>query len=99
VILYTCPGGKAAASWHPCGRAAKALDENGHHYKWRKVGGARMFFWSWHRRARDRAEIVALSGQRLVPILVLEDGSVIAGSGRIMRWAREHTPVTSASGS
>jgi glutathione S-transferase len=92
VILYTCPGGKAAPSWHPCGRAAKALDQAGHRYECKKVGGARLFFWTWPRRARDRAEIVAISGQRLVPILVLDSGSVIAGSGRIMRWARENAP-------
>ncbi|HET8950030.1 MAG TPA: hypothetical protein VFN44_05955, partial [Solirubrobacteraceae bacterium] len=44
--------------------------------------------WTWPSRARDRAEIERLSGQRSVPILVLDDESVIAGSGKIAAWAR-----------
>ena len=31
-----------------------------------------------------------LSGTDEVPILVLDDGKVISGSGSIARWAREH---------
>jgi len=41
-------------------------------------------------RAQDRAEIERLSGQRWVPILVLDDGEVITGSGSIVTWAQEH---------
>jgi glutathione S-transferase len=42
-----------------------------------------------------------LSGTNDVPILVLDDGEVVSGSGRIVRvrWAREHpasAPVESA---
>jgi glutathione S-transferase len=40
----------------------------------------------------DRAQIVANSGQRLVPILVLDGGEVIAGSARIIRWAHRNAP-------
>lgn len=47
-------------------------------------------FWTWPTRARDRAEVKRLSGQQAVPILVLDDGEVIAGSGKIASWAREH---------
>jgi len=94
VILYTCPGGKAAPSWHPCGRAAKALDDAGHDYQRRRVGGGRLMFWTWASRARDRAEVKRLSGRRTVPILVLDDGKVVAGSGAIVRWAQTHAPDT-----
>jgi glutathione S-transferase len=31
-----------------------------------------------------------LSGQRAVPILVLDDGEVISGSGEIARWAQSN---------
>ncbi len=92
VILYTCPGGKAAPSWHPCGVAAKALDETGHEYEQRRVKGGRLMFWTWASRARDRAEIKRLSGRRTVPILVLDDGEVVSGSRAIVRWARANTP-------
>lgn len=41
-------------------------------------------------RARDRAEVERLSGQRAVPILVLDGGEVVVGSGAIVRWTQEH---------
>ena len=38
-----------------------------------------------------------LSGTNEVPILVLDDGEVISGSGTIARWAREHPAAKAAS--
>jgi glutathione S-transferase len=101
VVLYTCTDGKMLGGLpgpvaHPCGRAAKALDDAGHTYEWRKVKGGRLKLWTLPARARDRAEIEKLSGQRAAPILVLDDGDVISGSGAIVTWAREHRPGTPA---
>ena len=92
MILYTCTDGKAfgalpAPIAHPCGRAAKALDDAGHHYDLKQVKGGTLKFWTWPSRAHDRAEIERLSGQRAVPILVLDDGEVLTGTGTIVRWA------------
>jgi glutathione S-transferase len=96
LLLYVCPFEKSFGALpspiaHPCGRAAKALDDAGVAYELRTVEGAKRLFWTLPRRARDRAEIEKLSGQRDVPILVLDDGEVIAGSGDIVAWAREHS--------
>jgi hypothetical protein len=93
VVLYTCEVGKSGGGLpapiaHPCGRAAKALDDAGHQYEHRMVKGGSLKFWTWPSRAADRAEIERLSGQRGVPILVLDDGTVISGSGKIVDWAR-----------
>ena len=93
MILYTCELGKSFGSApgpiaHPCGRAANALDEAGHSYEIRTVKGGSLKFWTWPSRGKDRAEIERLSGQRAVPILVLDDGDVISGSSRIVDWAR-----------
>ncbi len=101
MVLYTCTDGKAFGSLpgpvaHPCGKAAVALDEAGHAYELRRVKGGTLKLWTWPSRARDRAEIERLSGQRSVPILVLDGGEVITGSGRIVRWARENAPAASA---
>jgi len=96
VVLYTCPDAKVFPIAHPCGRAAKALDDGGHAYELRKVKGGTLKIWTLPARARDRAEIERLSGQRAVPILVLDDGSVVSGSGSIVRWARENASVTGA---
>jgi glutathione S-transferase len=97
MILYTCADGKSFGGLpgplaHPCGKAAKALDDAGHGYESKQVKGGTLKLWTWPTRARDRAEIEKLSGQRAVPILVLDSGDVVTGSGAIARWAREHPP-------
>ena len=92
MVLYTCADGKSVPFAHPCGKAAKALDDAGHEYEMKKVKGGTLKLWTWPSRGRDRAEIERLSGQRAVPILVLDDGEVITGSGTIASWAREHAP-------
>jgi glutathione S-transferase len=93
MVLYTCTDGKAlGAIGHPCAKAAKALDEAGHGYEMKQVKGGTLKFWTLPNRKRDRAEIERLCGQRSVPILVLDGGEVLTGSGNIVSWAREHTP-------
>ena len=94
MLLFTCDlgtslGGLGPLS-HPCGRAAKALDGAGHTYDRKAVRGGSLKLWTLPARARDRAEVERLSGQRSVPILVLDDGEVVTGSQEIARWAREH---------
>jgi glutathione S-transferase len=91
VVLFTC-GQKTRGPgfMHPCAKAGKALDAAGYRYELRTVGGYRGAIWTWAGRDDDRAEVRELSGQNSVPILVLDDGDVIAGSGRIVAWAEEH---------
>lgn len=88
--LYTCgqrDSGPAAV--HPCAKAAGALRDAGHEFEIETVGGYKLLFWT--RRGPDvRAKIRELSGQEDVPVLVLDDGEVITGSGTIARWAKEH---------
>jgi hypothetical protein len=95
MVLYVCAngtsfGGLPGPIAHPCGRAAKALDDAGHSYDIEQVGGGSLMPWTWPSRGRDRAEVERLSGQRSVPMLVLDDGEVLTISGAIARWAREH---------
>jgi hypothetical protein len=96
MILYTCPAGTHGANApllkHPCGVAAQALDSSGHSYRVRMVGGFKNIPFS--RRGR-RGEIIELTGQEDVPVLVLDDGSTIKGSAEIVAWARSH-PVPAA---
>jgi glutaredoxin len=97
MVLYTCTDGKKyAALGHPCARAAKALDDAGHLYEMRQVKGGTLKFWTLPKRAQDRAEIERLSGQRSVPILVLDDASVVTGSGSVVAWAQANAPAASA---
>jgi glutathione S-transferase len=88
MVLYTCPAGTHGAELplikHPCGIAAKALDDAGHSYTTKTVGGFKKVPFS---RIGKREEIVELTGQEDVPVLVLQDGTVVAGSGAIVAWA------------
>jgi glutathione S-transferase len=87
--LFTCParthGARAPLVAHPCARAARALDDAGHAYELVVVGGFKRVPFS--RRGR-REEIRRLSGQDDVPLLVLGDGTVVAGADAIVAWAR-----------
>jgi glutathione S-transferase len=101
MVLYVCASGTAGGGLpgplaHPCGKAAKALDEAGHSYELKQVKGGTLKLWTLPSRARDRAEIEKLSGQRAVPILLLDDRQVLTGSGAIVDWAREHAPTSAA---
>lgn len=91
MVLYTCEQKKNTPRFHPCGKAAKALDEAGHEYEIKTVGGYRMLPWTWPKRSRDRAGIKELSGQENVPVLALDDGEVICGSGTIADWAKANS--------
>lgn len=87
MVLYTCGQKKSGASLgHPCGRAARALDKAGVNYDLKTVAGYRLL--PWTRSGDQREQIRRLSGQDNVPVLVLDDGSTIAGSGDIMSWAK-----------
>ncbi|CAN0512178.1 unnamed protein product [Phaeothamnion confervicola] len=87
--LYVCGQGTKLASVHPCGKAARALDEAGVTYELATAEGYRRVPWM---RAK-RAAIRELSGQIGVPVLVTDEGVVINGSAQIIEWARERTAV------
>ena len=72
---------------HPCGVAAKALDDAGHRYEMKVVGGFKNIPLS--RRGR-RDEILEMTGSEDVPVLLLDDGTHIQGSGEIVTWAQSH---------
>jgi glutathione S-transferase len=74
--LYRCP--TPTDRLCPCGRVARELRKAGVEFDTTRVP----------LRRRDRPEVQALSGQRAVPVLVL-DGEVICDSRRIvehLRW-------------
>lgn len=89
MVLYTCPARTHAATTpvikHPCGVAAKALDDAGQQYEVRVVGGFKNVPFS---RRGKRQEIIELTGQEDVPVLVTDDGSVVTGTASIVAWAR-----------
>jgi glutathione S-transferase len=90
MILYTCGQKYRGGASHFCARALTALDKAGYEYEHRVVKGYRLVPWHRLTRNKDRAEIKALSGTNEVPVLVLDNGEVVSGSGRIAHWAKEH---------
>jgi glutathione S-transferase len=100
MVLYTCParthGANAPIVKHPCGVAAQALEESGHAYTVKVVGGFKSIPFS---RRGKRDEIRALTGQEDVPVLVLEDGTTVVGMGAIVEWAASHEGSQGASAS
>lgn len=95
--LYTCParthGADAPLIKHPCGVAAKALDEAGHAYDVKVVGGFKNVPFS---RRGKRGEIRELTGQEDVPVLVLDDGSTVVGTREIVAWAAANPAAATA---
>ena len=73
---------------HPCGVAAEALERSGHEFTLKTVGGFKMLPLS---RRGKRDEIIALTGQPDVPVLVLDDDSTVQGTSAIVEWAASHS--------
>ena len=91
MILYTCGTKTMGPGFaHPCAKAGHALDAAGYDYEIKTVKGYRLAVWSWGSRKKDRKVVRELSGTDEVPILVLDDGEVVSGSGSIAKWAKEH---------
>ena len=94
--LYVCwgtfpvPWPRRSASWrpgaHPCKRASDALRRAGHSPEVVRAYG----FAGLPDVTRGRKEVKRLTGESFVPVLVLDDGEVVAGSDRIVAWAGEH---------
>ena len=74
------------AERHPCGVAHEALENAGY-----EPEIVRCFGWealpALFNQTRGRRKVKQLTGQTTVPVLVTDDGEVVAGSGEIAAWA------------
>jgi len=92
--LYVCwglfrsprPGG------HPCRNAHEALAEAGWNPEVEKVYGLGILGSALN---PSRGKIRQLTGQNMVPVVETDDGEVIAGSEKIVKWARDN-PASAA---
>ena len=75
------PGG------HSCGNAHVALKEAGHSPEVVSVHGLGV---PGLNRLGRRGEVEKVSGQRMVPVLVTDDGEVVNDSKKIIAWAKAH---------
>lgn len=93
MTLYVCwgtfpvPWPRRGAPWrpgaHPCKRAHDALKDAGH-----SPDVVRVYGFASLPDTPGRREVKRMTGESFVPVLVLDDGTVIQDSQRIVEWAR-----------
>ncbi len=91
--LYVCWGTFKIAprpGGHPCGSAYHALREAGHDPEVVKAYGLAALPDALNQTS-GRREVKRLTGKTTVPVLVTDEGEVIADSKKIVAWAREHS--------
>ncbi|MFN8113659.1 MAG: glutathione S-transferase N-terminal domain-containing protein [Solirubrobacterales bacterium] len=97
--IYVCWDNKAKhpiIGEHPCGVAYEAVVDAGYEpevvkaYGWAKLPQALNF-------TSGRKEVRELTGKDEVPVLVLDDGAVVAGTAEIVAWAKAN-PAAPAAG-
>jgi len=89
--LYICyglfpsprPGG------HPCKNAHDALREAGHDPEVVKTYGLGLLPEAVNQRV-GRGDVIEKTGQKVVPVLELDDGQTIYPSQKIVKWAKEN---------
>jgi|SRR5947209_17415129 len=95
--LYICwgtfpsplrPGG------HPCRNAYNALREAGYEPELVKSYGLTILPDGLANRTAGRQEAKRLTGKSTVPVLVTDDGEVVADSKRIVAWAKQNPAAT-----
>ena len=91
--LYVCwgtftktprPGG------HPCGNAYEALREAGHDPEVIKSYGLGILPDTPFNQSEGRKEAKRLTGSAMVPVLVTDEGEVVADSKKIAEWAKKN---------
>ncbi len=89
--LYVCHVDGRLPRLHPCAKADGALRAAG-------VGHTKVVYGKGQPfgigTTGKRPDLAAVSGQEKLPVLVLPGGEAIAGSGAIIRWAKEQAPAS-----
>ncbi len=90
--LFVC-WGTFGGDGHPCAKAYNALKDAGYDPEVKKARG-----WAVLPAALNpgRKEVIELTGEKTVPVLVTDDGEAIRESDQIVAWAKAH-PAGSAS--
>jgi len=84
--LYVCWGTFQTKKGHPCGDAYEALTAAGHAPEVTRTFGC----YRTDPLFPGRRAIKRMTGSYKVPTLVLDDGTVIDGTARIIDWAGQN---------
>ena len=91
--LYICWGtfpSPVRPGGHPCRNAHEALTEAGHRPELVKSYGLTILPDTPFNQTAGRKRAKELTGKSTVPVLELDDGTAIAGSQKIVEWARDN---------
>jgi hypothetical protein len=89
--LYVCWGTfRVPGHEHACRTAHQALLAAGYEPEVVKVRGLGVGPGAFQWTTDGRREVEELSGQRVVPVLVTDEGEVLTESARIVEWAAAH---------
>jgi glutathione S-transferase len=89
--LYTCHVGRGGSRFlpHGCRAAHKALDEAGIEYESVIFGRGRP---RGIGTTGKRPDLKRISGQEMLPVLALPDGTTVNREDAIVAWAAKHKP-------
>jgi hypothetical protein len=90
LTLFVCHIDDGGPPPHACKRAQRALRSGGHDFD--KVIAGRGIPFGLFTTGR-RPQLKQLSGQEMLPVLRLPDGSTVNGSANIIAWARDQPPA------
>jgi len=93
--LYVCWGtfpSPVRPGGHPCRNAHQALKEAGHEPEVIRSYGLAILPGPFN-ATEGRREAKRLTGKYTVPVLVTDDGEVVADSRNIVAWAEQHPAV------
>jgi hypothetical protein len=96
--LYVCWGTFTTAprpGGHPCGNAYRALTDAGHDPEVERTYGYGALP-EFMNPTRGRRKVKELTGEMWVPVLVTDEDEVIAGSKKIIAWAKANPARASA---
>ncbi len=93
LTLNVCHIDDGGPSPHACRRAQRALREAGHDFEKVIYDKGRPF--GLFTKGR-RPELKQMSGQEMLPVLQLPDGSTVNGGSNIVAWAKANAPVSLA---
>lgn len=94
--LYVCYGlfSSPRPGGHPCKNAHDALVDAGHRPEVVKSYGLGVLPDAVFNQTRGRKRAKELTGESMVPVLELDDGTGIGGSDAIVAWARANPAVS-----
>jgi hypothetical protein len=96
LTLYVCHIDDGGPGPHACRRAQRALRDAGHDFEKIVYGKGHPF--GLFTKGK-RPELKEMSGQEMLPVLALTDGSTVNGGSNIVTWAKNNAPAPAAEAS